>query len=547
MRVIAILATFNEERFIGGCLRHLLDQGLEVYLIDNSSTDRTVEIAEGYLGRGLLEIENLPRHGVFSWRSVLERKEELAATLDADWFLHVDADEIRLPPNSTTTLAEALEEVDRQGFNAVNFMEFTFVPTREAPDHDHAEFQRTMRWYYPFLPWFPHRINAWKRQDHRIDLCSLGGHQAIFPGLRMFPRSFPMRHYLFLSVEQAKKKYVHRDYDPREIEVGWHGARATLQPEQIRLPSRRSLRTYRSDDALDPSDPRTRHFLFDPDASEGMGPSAISRRSWPIVVGGCFRSGTSLVRRLLNAHPRIHCGPEVKFFRDFYGGYEDDSLHHLRFTTTARSLLPEGELLDVLGEAFVTMHQRAAEAAGKARWADKAPENVLHLGDWERFLGERWQLIHVVRNPLDSLASMKEARFPLTLPDDLEGMTDLYRRYTEAGLAFAEAHPERTYVLIYERLVGAPERVLHELMEWLGETFHPSQLRFNEIEHGEGLEDPKIAGTVGVHTSGIHRWPAALSRDEGTFVWSRTADLWQKIDPDSRYANGALKCSSETL
>ncbi len=34
------------------------------------------------------------------------------------------------------------------------------------------------------------------------------------------------------------------------------------------------------------------------------------RSKWPIVVGGCLRSGTSLVRRLLDSHTRIHCGPE---------------------------------------------------------------------------------------------------------------------------------------------------------------------------------------------------------------------------------------------
>jgi Sulfotransferase family len=45
-----------------------------------------------------------------------------------------------------------------------------------------------------------------------------------------------------------------------------------------------------------------------------MGAVSDSR---PIVVGGCYRSGTSLVRRLLDSHPRIHCGPEVKLFRDY--------------------------------------------------------------------------------------------------------------------------------------------------------------------------------------------------------------------------------------
>jgi cellulose synthase/poly-beta-1,6-N-acetylglucosamine synthase-like glycosyltransferase len=45
MRVIAILATYNEERFIANCLEHLFRQGVEVYLMDNDSEDETVAIA----------------------------------------------------------------------------------------------------------------------------------------------------------------------------------------------------------------------------------------------------------------------------------------------------------------------------------------------------------------------------------------------------------------------------------------------------------------------------------------------------------------------
>ena len=56
IRVIALLASYNEERFIAG-------QGLQVYLIDNESTDNTVAIAERYAGRGLIRIETLPRAG----------------------------------------------------------------------------------------------------------------------------------------------------------------------------------------------------------------------------------------------------------------------------------------------------------------------------------------------------------------------------------------------------------------------------------------------------------------------------------------------------
>jgi glycosyltransferase involved in cell wall biosynthesis len=268
VRAVALLATFNEERFIAGCLEHLVRHGVDVYLIDNSSTDATVEIAQRYSGRGLIGLESFPRDGLYTWRPLLERKEELAATLDADWFVHVDADEVRLPPRSDRTLAQAFAEVDALGYNAVNFLEFAFIPTREAPDHDHPDFQDTMRAYYPFLPSSdPNRLNAWKRQPERIELAWSGGHQVRFSGLRMFPEFFPMRHYLCLSVDHAVRKYVERRYDPAEVEAGWHRARAALRADSIRLPGEAELRRYTCDDQLDGSNPRTRHYLFAPPAS----------------------------------------------------------------------------------------------------------------------------------------------------------------------------------------------------------------------------------------------------------------------------------------
>src|SRR4051794_9657585 len=41
MRVLAIIATYNEERFIGGCIEHLESHGVDVYVCDNYSDDAT--------------------------------------------------------------------------------------------------------------------------------------------------------------------------------------------------------------------------------------------------------------------------------------------------------------------------------------------------------------------------------------------------------------------------------------------------------------------------------------------------------------------------
>jgi glycosyltransferase involved in cell wall biosynthesis len=262
MRIIALIAAYNEARFIGGCLDHLRDQGIDAYLCDNGSQDETVAIASAHLGRGLLGIEQVPRDGVYRWRGLLTRKEELASELGGDWFLHLDADEIPLPPPGSATLRDALVVADSQGFNAVAFDELTFVPTRESPDHDHPGFRETMLWYYPFASGPQHLLRAWKRQVDPVDLVSTGGHEVGFPGRRCYPERFRLRHYLFLSREHARSKYELRRYDPEELRQGWHGWRPSLLVDRLRLPSQSELRLAHGDDDLDPSAPRSEHCVL---------------------------------------------------------------------------------------------------------------------------------------------------------------------------------------------------------------------------------------------------------------------------------------------
>ncbi len=266
VRVVALIATYNERRFIGGCLEHLERHGVDAYLIDNCSTDNTVELAERWLDRNLIGMERFPRGegDLYDWRGLLRRKQELARELEADWFIHLDPDEIRLPPagKPERTLLEAFEAVDRAGSNAVDFAEFTFIPTREEPDHDHPRFQETMRWYYSVQPNAgPHQLKAWKAQPE-VELLS-GGHRVSFPGVKVHPEQFRMKHYLFLSAPHAIEKYVQRKYNPDEVAAGWHGWRAkmTHADTDLPLPPQAELRFAASDAELDSTAPRETHYV----------------------------------------------------------------------------------------------------------------------------------------------------------------------------------------------------------------------------------------------------------------------------------------------
>ena len=261
-RVVAIIATYNERRVIGSCLEALVHQGCYFYVIDNDSTDNTREIVRSFSTTGLIGMERLPRHNCFDLHAQLARKEQLCKELEADWFIHLDADEICSAGPDYTSLGQMFADAESKGFNAVNFLEYVFVPTAEEPDHDHKDFIKTMRYYYPFSPWFPHRLIAWKNQnDKDVDLITNAGHKVDFEGLRMFGRSFPMYHYILLSQDHAESKYLNRRFSAQDLKKGWSGNRRHLTRNSFTFPKKSELFYFQSEETLKWQNPRKTHFF----------------------------------------------------------------------------------------------------------------------------------------------------------------------------------------------------------------------------------------------------------------------------------------------
>jgi Glycosyl transferase family 2 len=263
MNIVALMQTYNQRQFVANCIENLNAQGVSVHVTDNESTDGTVEIAECYLGQGVVGIEQVSREECPDLPAMMRQKERLAETVDADWLIHVEADELHITPDPRGSVGDALRAADEAGFNAVNFIEFTFVPTVESPDHDHSDYPQTMRSYYPYLIEYPHRLNAWKRQDEPVDLVSSDGHRVAFGGLLMAPRNLYMRHFLFLSLEQAREKYealtkFYRTSIPRMRTKGnW---RIDFDISRVTLPSERELRYWVPGQELDRSEPLNYHL-----------------------------------------------------------------------------------------------------------------------------------------------------------------------------------------------------------------------------------------------------------------------------------------------
>ncbi len=216
--IIAIIAAHNEDDIIYYVVGDLIKQGIHVYFIDHCSTDNTVQEASKWIGRGLIHIEHFPEDAGYSqqnttryiWRDILKRKEELALSLDADWFIHHDADEFRESPWTDLTLCEAIKTVDDLGYSAIDFKILNFRPIDNSfvAGSDVRECLKYFEWGEE-----SNRIQtkAWKKQSERVDLVSSGGHEVKFKGRQVFPVQFVLRHYPVRSQSHGGRRFLRKD------------------------------------------------------------------------------------------------------------------------------------------------------------------------------------------------------------------------------------------------------------------------------------------------------------------------------------------------
>jgi hypothetical protein len=237
--VVAILTAHNEEDILHATLSHLTGQGIGVYFIDNWSTDHTFQIAESFLGQGVLALERYPADPAapYDFDDMMRRKAQIARQLSSApdpapglspasrWIIHYDADEFRESPWPGVSLYDGLLRVSSEGYNAVDHVVLHFVPTDEgfpAGGSPAAYF----RHFVSLRHMAPHRqIKAWLHNGQDVDLDTFAGHSAEFPGRRVYPIPFILRHYPIRSTAHGRKKIFHDRlprFSRRSIESGLH-------------------------------------------------------------------------------------------------------------------------------------------------------------------------------------------------------------------------------------------------------------------------------------------------------------------------------------
>ncbi|GEM_PF-740666 len=288
-------------------------------------------------------------------------------------------------------------------------------------------------------------------------------------------------------------------------------ATPTLAADGLATPHRLTLRQHRMLAPLTAFDAHPDDFVF---------------------IGGAGRSGTTLLRVMLDAHPAIHCGPEVKVL---------PKLARLREAWAASlgsALLDAGidaQGLDDAFRAFVRTLLRG-RAPGAQRIAEKTPHNAASMA----VLGSlfpRARFLHVVRDGRAVAASLQRQAWrdpstgqPLAQCQDLVAGAQYWKQLLLTARHQAALLPGRVLEVRYELLVAEPERELRRVLAFLGEAWNPAVLEHtNSTAVLPAAESSSKDVSQPVYAHAVDRWRRELSTGQIAEVEATCGDVLELL------------------
>ena len=210
----------------------------------------------------------------------------------------------------------------------------------------------------------------------------------------------------------------------------------------------------------------------------------------PFFIVGSARSGTTLLRVILNAHPNVTVPPESRFVTELWRHSSEVSAErflsaleqHRQFQSwnlpieAVRTELNDRETVPY-AVAIEAVYAAYAKRVGKERWGDKTPRYVEHIP----FISELFpqaRFVHLVRDGRDVALSYAKVPFG---PKTVAKAAALWALRVCLGVSEGRRLGSDRYKEIrYEDLVDAPEQTTRSLCEFLGIRFDQDMMEYTE-------------------------------------------------------------------
>ena len=251
----------------------------------------------------------------------------------------------------------------------------------------------------------------------------------------------------------------------------------------------------------------------------------------PIFIGGAGRSGTTLIRVILDSHPNITCGPELKvtpMLAELWHGFQTAHLPPLR-----EYLLTPADINRIFERMILSLMEKYRDSSGKPRLAEKSPNNVFFFQHLSHIFPES-PLIHVIRDGRDVVCSLLTMNWidpktgqPIEYTRDARKAAQYWASAVLAGRKTGqnEAIRPRYMELRYEDIVARPEPTLKGLFAFLDEPWDPVVLDFHDQRRNLAGESSADQVSRPLYTASVGRWEKNLDEAGRQAVKEVAGDL----------------------
>lgn len=587
MRLVMTLLVRDEAGIVRENLDFHLSQGVDFAIVmDNRSGDGTTELLEAYEARGLIRLLRQP--GVYdqaSWQTEMAR---LAVHEEgADWVIPNDADEFWCA--DAGTLRDAIAAAP-PGAGGLVCERHTFVPT---PEDGRAWWERmTLRQRdsvnergRPLRPKVIHRAApdlVVRKGNHRREPTA--------PGATVACSRIEVLHFQMRTYEQFEHGVIVRGRTlrhaerpdqrfnrarRREFRIWRRGGLEGYYAERVVTgPGPGVVTDTRLRDRLEALYPNGPLPALPPSRSRAARGGTVSiaagrlralparlvrgvtrshnRRDpapdpAPFIVG-VPRSGTTLLRLMLDAHPLLAIGGETHYMPALFARWRE---LEARGVPEAERIAPCIELMTShprwpdlgvergdleahlaglddtdLADLARAVPMLCAGHAGKPRWGEKTPGYMTSMLALRRVLREA-RFIHVIRDGRDVALSLREVAWGT---DDVELAARRWKRRIRNARRQSRRLPEGSYMEVrFEDLVTDPEPVLKRVTAFADLPWDEAMLSYHEqaAERMTTLaRDVQFAGVTvtAAERRGQHALVAEPPRPERAERWRAEMD-----------------------
>ncbi|MDJ0553987.1 MAG: sulfotransferase [Microcoleaceae cyanobacterium MO_207.B10] len=246
----------------------------------------------------------------------------------------------------------------------------------------------------------------------------------------------------------------------------------------------------------------------------------------PIFILGVPRSGTTLLRMMIDSHPEIMCGPEAHWITNEELGWAP-SLRSLTLFLTQNQWgvakafkgVDEDLIYQLMANLINEIMSTSARSHGKIRWAEKTPRNII-AAPFLYKLFPHAKFIYIYRDGRDVALSTIGKWKTITIAEKKvkNNYRNALKRWVEWNKKFKKDAKKigLNYISIrYEDLATSPQEEMAKLLDFIEVEWSDKVLSPHESEHdiitmkGEGMKT--FYNRHSIDTASLYKWKKDLN------------------------------------